>query len=307
MTFTRYRADLRGLPLPAGDRTVECPTVQASCSLILLRSSRSEPGVAPLPLVGFVRLPPPRRPARARPLPLPVHDPSRARGRSASAGHRHVRSCSACVVSHHPGGLLQACRAGLLHPAAGGGSSRFSRRDPPVITRRIVLRVPRDAFRTPRRTPLVCSRTVSPRPLPSCLSRQILVIVLESVRSEHRVRRGRGVRLGEPSRIFRSPACAWNLAAPDVAARLATPARPRTEARCGRTPREPRFRDPGCDDTPVLSRQPVARPLGSPLRGHADRANAAHCCAELVWGRKSPLCPSIPCSRTSDSRLSAGR
>jgi hypothetical protein len=33
--------------------------------------------------------------------------------------------------------------------------------------------IPRNAFHTPRRIPLVCSRTVSPRPLPSCRYRSL--------------------------------------------------------------------------------------------------------------------------------------
>jgi hypothetical protein len=55
---------------------------------------------------------------------------------------------------------------------------------------------------------------------------------------------------------FRSPACAWNLAAPDVAARLATPARPRTEARCGRTPANPVS---GIPDVTTRRCSPVSR------------------------------------------------
>jgi hypothetical protein len=62
-------------------------------------------------------------------------------------------------------------------------------------------RGPRDAFRTPRRTPLVCSRTVSPRPLPSCLSRQISRHRAPERALEHGYRRGRiRSRPGEPGR-----------------------------------------------------------------------------------------------------------
>jgi hypothetical protein len=74
------------------------------------------------------------------------------------------------VVLHHLDGLLRAPDAGLLHPAAGHGVRRVSR-----FAARSASTVgwapdSRDAVHTPRRIPLVGSRTASPRPLPPCRS-----------------------------------------------------------------------------------------------------------------------------------------
>jgi hypothetical protein len=61
--------------------------------------------------------------------------------------------------------------AGLLHPAADPGVRRVSLRPPrPTVAGVPERRLSRDAVRTPRRIPLACSRTVSPRPLPPCRS-----------------------------------------------------------------------------------------------------------------------------------------
>jgi hypothetical protein len=61
--------------------------------------------------------------------------------------------------------------AGLLHPAADPGVRRVSLRPPRLTVAGVPeRRLSRDAFHTPRRIPLACSRTVSPRPLPPCRS-----------------------------------------------------------------------------------------------------------------------------------------
>jgi len=81
---------------------------------------------------------------------------------------------SALVVSHHFGSFLRAKASSLLHPEAGRGSLRFQVSRPSMAdrSRRPVGlgSLSRNAFHTPRRIPLVCSRTASPRPLPSCRS-----------------------------------------------------------------------------------------------------------------------------------------
>ena len=72
-------------------------------------------------------------------------------------------SCSDLVVSHHLVGLLRLRIAGLLHPAANRGVRRVSGS---CLLLPGCTSLPR-AVPTPRRIPLVHSRTVSPRPLPS--------------------------------------------------------------------------------------------------------------------------------------------
>jgi len=63
--------------------------------------------------------------------------------------------------------------SGLLRPEAERGSLRFSEPPPrgrPKPTHVDEMSVPRNAVHTPRRIPLVSSRTTSPWPLPSCRS-----------------------------------------------------------------------------------------------------------------------------------------
>jgi len=88
------------------------------------------------------------------------------------------------VVSHHLDGLLRAGASGLLRPEADRGSLRFAM-DSPLVSRASrrhardaeqvddrldCTTTPRNAVHTLRRIPLASSRTVSPRPLPSCRS-----------------------------------------------------------------------------------------------------------------------------------------
>jgi hypothetical protein len=219
-------------------------------------------------------LSPPYRPSPARPLPPPVPRrlaaplPVRLRPDAAS-----VQSCSASVVSHHPGGFLRACGAGLLHPAADGGSPRFARMDPPVFTRRTGTRGPRDAFRTPRRTPLVCSRTVSPRPLPSCLSRQISRHRAPERSLEHGYRRGR-IRSVPANRGFRIP-----LADPSRLPTLRSAVGP---GRAPRGPAHPRTRGCGVDAHPRIPS------LESRMRRHAGAPAPIGC----------PTCAGVLCVAT---------
>jgi hypothetical protein len=224
-------------------------------------------------------LSPPYRPSPARPLPLPVPLPLAVplpvplRPDAAS-----VQSCSASVVSHHPGGFLRACGAGLLHPAADGGSPRFARMDPPVFTRRTGTRGPRDAFRTPRRTPLVCSRTVSPRPLPSCLSRQISRHRAPERSLEHGYRRGR-IRSVPANRGFRIP-----LADPSRLPTLRSAVGP---GRAPRGPAHPRTRGCGVDAHPRIPS------LESRMRQHAGAPapiGCPTCAGSSAWPRGLRQC-----------------
>lgn len=82
-------------------------------------------------------------------------------------------SCSASVVSLHRDGLLCAPAPGLLQPGTGHGVHCVSAFPEPERETSLdrpgpVGRLPRNAVHTPRRIPLVNSRTASLRPLPSC-------------------------------------------------------------------------------------------------------------------------------------------
>jgi hypothetical protein len=82
-------------------------------------------------------------------------------------------SRSASVVSLHRDGLLCAPAPGLLQPGTGHGVHCVSAFPEPERETSLdrpgpVRRLPRNAVRTPRRIPLVNSRTASLRPLPSC-------------------------------------------------------------------------------------------------------------------------------------------
>jgi len=81
-----------------------------------------------------------------------------------------VESRSAFVVSHHHDGFLRTRVTGLLHPATGQGFAAFRASQPQCNPKATLDTVgsPREAFHTLRRVPLVCSRTASLRPLPSC-------------------------------------------------------------------------------------------------------------------------------------------
>jgi hypothetical protein len=127
------------------------------------------------PLVGFVS--PLHRRAPGRLLP-----PRRPRGRlgfgsmAARPGHP-VPSSRCCTASTAFSALIRAPErsnrgvAGLLHPAADPGVRRVSGHPlRPTVAGVPERRLSRDAFRTPRRIPLVRSRTVSPRPWPPCRS-----------------------------------------------------------------------------------------------------------------------------------------
>ena len=117
---------------------------------------------------------------RARPLP------DRRCHRSFGRPHHAFGSCSALVVRNHFDGLLRTRAAGVLQPAAGRGSPRFTDPGLPTSTRFRANRsargtAPRDALHTLRRTHRAAqlsprssgvsppdSRTASPRPLPAC-------------------------------------------------------------------------------------------------------------------------------------------
>jgi hypothetical protein len=122
----------------------------------------------------------PRRPAspgiRSRGVPHLRHTAERPLPDGVAATVRpevaSSESCSALVVSHHLDGFLRSTAPGLLHPGARRGSLRFTTSLPrwprPKPSPRAPLVVPPSAVHTPRRTPLICSRTASPRPLPPC-------------------------------------------------------------------------------------------------------------------------------------------
>ena len=81
-----------------------------------------------------------------------------------------AESRSAFVVSHHHDGFLRTRVTGLLHPATGQGFAAFRASQLQRCPKATLDTVgsPREAFHTLRRVPLVCSRTASLRPLPSC-------------------------------------------------------------------------------------------------------------------------------------------
>lgn len=84
-----------------------------------------------------------------------------------------VRSRSVSAVSHRSDGFLRSAVAGLLRPAAGHEVHRvsgFRTEDPKVLG--LVCR-PHGAVHTPRRIPLVGSRSASLRSLPSCRCRSL--------------------------------------------------------------------------------------------------------------------------------------
>jgi hypothetical protein len=146
-------------------------------------------------------------------------------------------------------------------------------------------RGPRDAFRTPRRTPLVCSRTVSPRPLPSCLSRQISRHRAPERALEHGYRRGRTrSRPGEPGR---SDAARGSEPSFDLAVGVGPGRAPRGPAR-------PRTRGCGVDAHPRI---PL---LESRMRQHAGAPapiGCPTCTGSSAWPRGLRQCgaTSAPC------------
>jgi len=100
-----------------------------------------------------------------------------------------LESCSVLVVSHHLDGFLRSGVAGLLHPAADPRVRYVSCTRSPFSPRK-QCRGSTSTFlvcavRTPRRIPLICSRTTSPWPLPSC--RFSICVVCASVRSRCQV------------------------------------------------------------------------------------------------------------------------
>jgi hypothetical protein len=131
----------------------------------LLRAGRvatRERAVPDLPLLGFVFAPPPT-------CLRCVHSRRRCRRHRPRVSRPSTRS--ALVVLHHLDGFLRNGACGLVASRyRSWGSWRFAHPWPPRgrSLRRSTGSVSRDAVHTPRRIPLVDSRTVSPRPLPSC-------------------------------------------------------------------------------------------------------------------------------------------
>jgi hypothetical protein len=154
----------RGLPRCPG-RSVRGPSDASSSGLLLLQSSLTVPGLGH-PLLGFVRfcLSSDMRPSVHSRVPLPA-----SFGRTMQL----VRSRSVSAVSHRSDGFLRSAVAGLLRPAAGHEVHRvsgFRTEDPKVLG--LVCR-PHGAVHTPRRIPLVGSRSASLRSLPSCRCRSL--------------------------------------------------------------------------------------------------------------------------------------
>jgi len=99
--------------------------------------------------------------------------PTSPRGAPLRMPSANWTSRSASVVSLHRDGLLCAPAPGLLQPGTGHGVHCVSTFPEPERETNLdhpgpVGRLPRNAVRTPRRIPLVSSRTASLRPLPSC-------------------------------------------------------------------------------------------------------------------------------------------
>jgi hypothetical protein len=172
LTFPCCQAGLQGRPESSGPYNRGRSYGPAFCAFISpseCASSRAGSAfrrcrlTAAPPLMGFAS--PPRRHLSAR-----VHS---RQTRESDFGIRPPRpsACSALVVSHHLDGFLRERAMSLLHLIA---SLRFAAFPPPGDPNRCrnsdsgrIRGIPRNAFHTPRRIPLVCSRTVSPRPLPS--------------------------------------------------------------------------------------------------------------------------------------------
>jgi len=95
-----------------------------------------------------------------------------------------VRSRSALVVSHHLDGLLHPAVAGLLRPATGQRFIAFHAaldQDSSEDSTCARCALPATQLHTPRRIPLVDSRTASPRPLPSCRYHTLLAPLCSSL------------------------------------------------------------------------------------------------------------------------------
>jgi len=163
-----------------GHRAVVIPKdrdTTASVAFAPVQSSRfARVGCTDLPLLGFVtgkrffRTESPSDVAPFIDMAFGVHSRRAFRLCFGDEGAT-LATCSALVVSHHLDGLLLGRFAGLLHPAADPGVHRVSGASasfalPVRAAHRAEIRLPRDAFHTPRRMFLACSRTTSPWPLP---------------------------------------------------------------------------------------------------------------------------------------------
>jgi len=156
-------------------------------------------------------------------------------------------------------------------------------------------RVPRDAHRTPRRTPLVSSRAVSPRSLPSCLSHQSTRTVrcgrpapVHGVRSRNAIatdrRTGRAIRAAASSPRPSADLAIVRRVRVDARERLAGPAGPRLVGGGERTSAGIRCRAPGCDIAPVpvlAERLPDRRT--QVLCAATWTSHAAHPVRRAVW------------------------
>jgi hypothetical protein len=244
-----------------------------------------------------------------RPLHLPTdlralvhscdsfHSPLRVRfpfrfGRTQPAS----RCCSAFVVSHHPDGLLRASAAGLLHPAAGGGSPRFTRGRPagtcPTDPRPVFLAtriVPPEELPSSAAAPCHHGRC-----LPVFLTSPLVPCVAEDQLPCTGSGRGtRSRRTGEPVGRSALPASSPRPSADlaivrrvrvDARERLAGPAGPRLVGGGERTSAGIRCRAPGCDIAPVpvlAERLPDRRT--QVLCAATWTSHAAHPVRRAVW------------------------
>jgi hypothetical protein len=163
LAFTRHRAGLRGIP--SSPSTHRAGFVQCDCLLGLSSPSELSPRAGSVTLLSWdssacASPPTCRSDVHSRkPLPTPF-------GQVLPG----TRSRSASAVSHRLDGLLHPTVAGLFRPATGQRFTAFPawRDCSRPKTEASHAAFPAMRHHTPRRIPLVSSRTASPRPLPSC-------------------------------------------------------------------------------------------------------------------------------------------
>lgn len=127
--------------------------------------------------------------------------PTTARGPPLRLPSANRTACSAFVVSLHRDGLLRTPAPGLLQPGTGHGVHCVSAFREPRTRTNPGHWLPRKASPqcgdTPRRIPLVCSRTASLRPLPSCGYRLFRVSVFPAPQAARRMTPSPARRAGD--------------------------------------------------------------------------------------------------------------